>query len=248
MSFEGKVAYVAGAGGMGLRIAQDLTQAGAHVALADVKPAPGELPSGPEGNEYFEGDLTDDGFVEKTMAEWERRHGRLDYLVNTTGVLLFGRDRSCLEMDLDAWDRVMTVNLKSFVLTIRHAVPAMKRAGGGAMVHFSSIDALRGDDRPQDAYGCSKAAIIRLSKSVAIQLARQRIRSNVILPGPVHTPMQARWDNDPAALQRLSDFVPLGRIGAVEDMANACLFLLSDKAGFITGTELIVDGGLTARP
>jgi NAD(P)-dependent dehydrogenase (short-subunit alcohol dehydrogenase family) len=248
MSFEGKVAYVAGAGGMGLRIAQDLIQAGAHVALADVKPAPGELPSGPEGNEYFEGDLTDDGFVEKTMAEWERRHGRLDYLVNTTGVLLFGRDRSCLEMDLDAWDRVMTVNLKSFVLTIRHAVPAMKRAGGGAMVHFSSIDALRGDDRPQDAYGCSKAAIIRLSKSVAIQLARQRIRSNVILPGPVHTPMQARWDNDPAALQRLCDFVPLGRIGAVEDMANACLFLLSDKAGFITGTELIVDGGLTARP
>jgi NAD(P)-dependent dehydrogenase (short-subunit alcohol dehydrogenase family) len=248
MSFEGKVAYVAGAGGMGLRIAQDLIQAGAHVALADVKPAPGELPSGPGGNDYFEGDLTDDGFVEKTMAEWERRHGRLDYLVNTTGVLLFGRDRSCLEMDLDAWDRVMTVNLKSFVLTIRHAVPAMKRAGGGAMVHFSSIDALRGDDRPQDAYGCSKAAIIRLSKSVAIQLARQRIRSNVILPGPVHTPMQARWDNDPAALQRLSDFVPLGRIGAVEDMANACLFLLSDKAGFITGTELIVDGGLTARP
>jgi len=248
MSFEGKVAYVAGAGGMGLRIAQDLIQAGAHVALADVKPAAGEIPSGPGSNEYFEGDLTDDGFVEKTMAEWERRHGRLDYLVNTTGVLLFGRDRSCLEMDLDAWDRVMTVNLKSFVLTIRHAVPAMKRAGGGAMVHFSSIDALRGDDRPQDAYGCSKAAIIRLSKSVAIQLARQRIRSNVILPGPVHTPMQARWDNDPAALQRLSDFVPLGRIGAVEDMANACLFLLSDKAGFITGTELIVDGGLTARP
>jgi NAD(P)-dependent dehydrogenase (short-subunit alcohol dehydrogenase family) len=248
MSFEGKVAYVAGAGGMGLRIARDLIQAGAHVALADVKPAPGELPSGPGGNQYFEGDLTDDGFVEKTMAEWERRHGRLDYLVNTTGVLLFGRDRSCLEMDLDVWDRVMTVNLKSFVLTIRHAVPAMKRAGGGAMVHFSSIDALRGDDRPQDAYGCSKAAIIRLSKSVAIQLARQRIRSNVILPGPVHTPMQARWDNDPAALQRLSDFVPLGRIGTVEDMANACLFLLSDKAGFITGTELIVDGGLTARP
>jgi len=197
---------------------------------------------------FVVGSLLSKPTASHVMAEWERRHGRLDYLVNTTGVLLFGRDRSCLEMDLDAWDRVMTVNLKSFVLTIRHAVPAMKRAGGGAMVHFSSIDALRGDDRPQDAYGCSKAAIIRLSKSVAIQLARQRIRSNVILPGPVHTPMQARWDNDPAALQRLSDFVPLGRSGAVEDMANACLFLLSDKAGFITGTELIVDGGLTARP
>jgi 3-oxoacyl-[acyl-carrier protein] reductase len=248
MSFEGKVAYVAGAGGMGLRIAQDLIQAGAHVALADLKPAPGKLPSGPGSHGYFEGDLTDDRFVEKTMADWERQHGRLDYLVNTTGVLLFDRDQSCLEMDLELWDRVMAVNLKSFVLTIRHAVPAMKRAGGGAMVHFSSIDALRGDDRPQDAYGCSKAAIIRLSKSVAIQLARQRIRSNVILPGPVHTPMQARWDKDPAALERLSDFVPMGRIGSVEDMANACLFLLSDKAAFITGTELIVDGGLMARP
>ena len=248
MSFEGKVAYVAGAGGMGLRIAQDLIRAGAHVALADLKPAPEKTPAGPGSHTYFQGDLSDEGFVRKTITDWEQTHGRLDYLVNTTGVLLFGQDQSCLEMDLDVWDRVVTINLKSFVLTIRHAVPAMKRSGGGAMVHFSSIDALRGDDRPQDAYGCSKAAIIRLSKSIAIQLARQRIRSNVILPGPVHTPMQARWDKDPAALERLSDFVPIGRIGTVEDMANACLFLLSDKAAFITGTELIVDGGLTARP
>jgi 3-oxoacyl-[acyl-carrier protein] reductase len=248
MSFEGKVAYVAGAGGMGLRIAQDLIQAGTHVALADMKPALGDLPSGPGSHGYFQGDLTDEGFVQKTMAEWERKHGRLDFLVNTTGVLLFGRDQSCLDMDLEVWERVMTTNLKSFVLTTRHAVPAMKRAGGGAIVHFSSIDALRGDDRPQDAYGCSKAAIIRLSKSLAIQLARERIRSNVVLPGPVHTPMQARWDKDPAALDRLSDFVPMGRIGTVEDMANACLFLLSEKAAFITGTELIVDGGITARP
>jgi NAD(P)-dependent dehydrogenase (short-subunit alcohol dehydrogenase family) len=248
MSFEEKVAYVAGAGGMGLRIAQDLIQAGAHVALADVKPRPGQLSSGRGSHVYFEGDLTDEGFVQKTISDWDRKHGRLDYLVNTTGVLLFGRDQSCLEMDLKVWDRVMATNLKSFVLTSRHAVPAMRRCGGGAMVHFSSIDALRGDDRPQDAYGCSKAAVIRLSKSLAIQLARDHIRSNVILPGPVHTPMQARWDKDPVALARLSDFVPLGRIGTVDDMANACLFLLSDKAAFITGTELTVDGGLTARP
>src|SRR5262245_27232516 len=214
MSFAGKVAYVAGAGGMGLRIAQDLIGSGAHVALADLKPAPGELPAGPGSHQYFEGDLTEEGFVRTTIANWEHRHGRLDYLVNTTGVLWFGKDQSCLEMDLEVWDRVLAVNLKSIVLTARHAVPAMKRCGGGAMVHFSSIDALRGDDRPQDAYGCSKAAIIRLSKSIAIQLARQRIRSNVILPGPVHTPMQVRWDNDPSAVARLSDFVPMGRIGS----------------------------------
>jgi 3-oxoacyl-[acyl-carrier protein] reductase len=142
----------------------------------------------------------------------------------------------------------MAINLKSFAITARHAIPAMKRSGGGAMVHFASIDALRGDDRPQDAYGCSKAAIIRLSKSIAIQFARDRIRSNTVLPGPVHTPMQARWDHNAEARQSLANFVPLGRIGTVEDMAEACLFLLSDKASFITGTELVVDGGITARP
>ncbi len=249
MGFTNKVSFVAGGGGgMGLRIAQDLILAGAHVAIADLKEKPDGIPAGPGSHEYFEGDLTDDAFVKRTMVGWSERHGRLDHLVNTAGVLWFGRDQSCTEMDLEVWDRVMAINLKSFVLTIRHAVPAMRRSGGGSMVHFSSIDALRGDDRPQDAYGCSKAAMIRLSKSVAIQFARDRIRSNVILPGPVHTPMQARWDDNPAAREALSKHVPLGRLGTPADMAAACLFLLSDKAGFVTGTELAVDGGLTARP
>ena len=249
MDFNRKVAFVAGAGGgMGLAIARALLARGAFVAMADLKPAPDDLAAESNRHAYRQGDLTDEPFVAGAIGDWAKRHGRLDFLVNTTGVLWFGRDQSCTEMDLEVWDRVMAVNLKSFVLTIRHAVPAMKRAGGGAMVHISSIDALRGDDRPQDAYGASKAAIIRLSKSIAIQFGRDGIRSNAILPGPVHTPMQARWDKDAAALGRLAEFVPLGRIGTVEDMAAACLFLLSDEAGFITGTELIVDGGLTARP
>ncbi len=233
---------------MGLRIAQDLILAGARVAIADLKEKPDGIPEGPGSHAYFQGDLTDEAFVEGAIAGWARRHGRLDHLVNTAGVLWFDRDQSCTEMDLEVWDRVMSINLKSFVLTIRHAVPAMKRSGGGAMVHFSSIDAMRGDDRPQDAYGCAKAAIIRLSKSIAIQFARDRIRSNTILPGPVHTPMQSRWDADPAALEALARHVPIGRIGTALDMANACLFLLSDQAAFITGTELVVDGGLLARP
>jgi NAD(P)-dependent dehydrogenase (short-subunit alcohol dehydrogenase family) len=249
MSFAGKVAFVAGAGGgMGLAIAEALLAEGAQVALADVKPAPPGLGRAGDRHRYFEGDLTHSDFVSASISTWTEQQGRLDYLVNTTGVLWFDRDRSCTEMDLEVWDRVMAINLKSFVLTIRYAVPAMRRSGGGAMVHFSSIDALRGDDRPQDAYGASKAAVIRLSKSVAIQFARDRIRSNVILPGPVHTPMQARWDDNPLAREALSKHVPLGRLGTVDDMAAACLFLLSDKAAFITGTELTVDGGLTARP
>jgi NAD(P)-dependent dehydrogenase (short-subunit alcohol dehydrogenase family) len=249
MDFTGKVAFVAGAGGgMGLAIARALLARGAHVAMADLKPAAQETTTGSGERMYLQGDLTDEGFVAAGIRSWADRQGRLDYLVNTTGVLWFGRDKSCTEMDMAVWDQVMAINLKSFALTIRHAVPAMQRSGAGAMVHFSSIDALRGDDRPQDAYGASKAAVIRLSKSVAIQFARQNIRSNVILPGPVHTPMQARWDEDAAAVERLAQVVPLGRIGKIEDMVSACLFLLSDAASFITGTELAVDGGLTARP
>jgi 3-oxoacyl-[acyl-carrier protein] reductase len=249
MGFTGKVAFVAGAGGgMGLAIAQALLAQGAHVATADIKAAPAEIAPGGGSHVHLQGDLTNEAFVTGAIGSWAERQGRLDYLVNTTGVLWFGRDKSCTEMDMAVWDQVMAINLKSFALTIRHAVPAMQHSGGGAMVHFSSIDALRGDDRPQDAYGASKAAVIRLSKSVAIQFARQNIRSNVILPGPVHTPMQARWDEDAAAVERLAQVVPLGRIGKIEDMVSACLFLLSDEASFITGTELAVDGGLTARP
>ena len=249
MGFEGKVAIVAGAGGgMGLQIASDLVREGARVGMLDVKDEPAGMPDGPGGHRYFRGDVTDEDFVKRAIAETAAAHGRLDCLVNTTGVLWFDRDKSCTEMEMDVWDRVMAINLKSFAMTVKHAVPAMKKSGGGAMVHFASTDALRGDDRPQDAYGASKAAVVRLSKSIAIQFARDNIRSNSILPGPVHTPMQARWDNNEAAQDAIRRYVPLGRVGTVEDMANACLFLLSDKASFITGTELLVDGGIMARP
>ena len=249
MSFEGKVAVVAGAGGgMGLQIASDLISSGAHVTMLDLKDAPSGVPSGPGNSHYMQGDVTDEAFVKQAVSETVGTHGRLDHLVNTTGVLWFDRDASCATMDMDVWDRVMAINLKSFALTVRHAVPEMKKNGGGSMVHFASTDAIRGDDKPQDAYGCSKAAVVRLSKSIAVQFARDGIRSNTILPGPVHTPMQERWDDKPDVQAAIADYVPVGRIGTAQDMANACLFLLSDKASFVTGTELIVDGGITATP
>jgi len=153
-----------------------------------------------------------------------------------------------VDIDMDLWDRVIDINLRSFALTTRHAVPAMRLSGGGSMVHIASIDALRGDDKPQDAYGVSKAAILRLSKSLAIQFAADGIRSNVILPGPVRSPMQARWEASEEILAAVEQYVPLGRVGKTQDIANACLFLLSDQASFITGTELAVDGGCLAKP
>ena len=113
---------------------------------------------------------------------------------------------------------------------------------------LSSTQCLRGDDKPQDAYQVSKAGILALSKSIAIQFAKDQIRSNVILPSATESPMQARWFKDPELRRATAAGMPLGRVGTTEDMASACLFLLSEKASFITGTELAVDGGRTALP
>ncbi len=248
MSFSGKVAFVAGGGGgMGLAIGNALIAHGVHVAFADVKPTPMDIAPGPGNHLYFEGDLTDDGFVKGAIDSTASGFGGLDYLINTAGVLWFDRDKSVTEMDMDVWDQVMAINVKSFALTARHAVPHLKRRGGGAMVHFSSIDATGGDTPTQDAYGASKAAVIRLAKSLAIQFAGDNIRSNVILPGGTLSPMQERWADDKDAQDRAAGFVPLGRLGTTDDMADACLFLLSDAARYITGVELPVDGGITAH-
>jgi NAD(P)-dependent dehydrogenase (short-subunit alcohol dehydrogenase family) len=242
--FAGRTAVVTGAGGgMGLQIARDLLAAGARVAGIDVK----ACPAGLDDALYAQGDVSDDAFVRAAIARAVAATGRLDYLVNAAGILLFGEDRSLVEIELDVWNRVLAINLTGCMLTARHGIPHMEK-NGGAIVHISSIQCLRGDDRPQDAYQVAKAGILALSKSIAIQFAREKIRSNVILPGPTESPMQARWQADPALRHRTAAVVPLGRVGSVEDMADACLFLLSDRAAFITGTELIVDGGLMARP
>ena len=128
------------------------------------------------------------------------------------GVLWLDKDKSAVEMDLNVWDRVMAINLKGAVHSVRHAVPEMKRAGGGAMVHISTIQCVRGDDVPQDAYQASKAGLIAFSKSIAIQFARDNIRSNAILPGPTMTPMQARWEGKPELQAKVAARIPLGRL------------------------------------
>ena len=243
--FAGRTAVVTGAGGgMGLQIARDLLAAGAKVTAMDVKERPAEL----EGAAYAQGDVSDERFVAGAIGATVAESGRLDYLVNAAGVLWFGRDRSLLDIDLEIWNRVIAINLTGCMLTSRHAIPLMRRNGGGAMVHFSSTQCLRGDDRPQDAYQVAKAGLLALSKSIAIQFAPEKIRSNVILPSATESPMQARWEQDPELKRATAAGVPLGRVGTVQDMASACLFLLSDDASFITGTELLVDGGRMALP
>ena len=243
--FVGRTAVVTGAGGgMGLQIASDLLAAGATVAGIDVKDRPDAL----DDALYHQGDVSDQGFVAEAIGNAYAETGRLDYLVNAAGVLWFGRDRSLVEIELETWNRVIAINLTGCMLSARHAIPLMQKSGGGALVHFSSTQCLRGDDQPQDAYQVAKAGILALSKSIAIQFAKDNIRSNVILPSATESPMQARWDEDPELKRRTAEGVPLGRVGTTQDMANACLFLLSEQASFITGTELLVDGGRMALP
>lgn len=243
--FVDKTAVVTGAaGGMGRVVARDLAAAGATVTGIDLRDPPDGFPG-----TYARGDLTEWRFVEGTMADAADRTGRLDLLVNAAGLLAFGIDTSLAQIELVTWHRIIEINLTGAMLAARSALPRMRGAGnGGAMVHVSSIQCLRGDDQPQDAYQVAKAGIIAMSKSLAIQGAPDGIRSNTLIPGPSATPMQARWDEHPALRQATADAVPLRRVGLAEDLANAALFLLSDKASWITGTELVVDGGLMARP
>jgi len=246
--FTGRHAVVTGAGGgMGEAIARELLKAGARVTALDLKPQPESLNAFGDALRYRQGDIADDAFVASAIADAGKAHGGIDYLANVAGVLWFGRDRSALEIDMDVWDQVFAINLRAMVLTARHAVPFMRKTGrGGAMVHFSTIQWYRGDPNPQDAYQASKAGVCALSKSLAMQLAAENIRSNAICPGMALTPLQARWDND-ETLQAVASYAPLGRIGTADDMAMATLFLLSDAASYITGIELAVDGGLLMR-
>ena len=186
--------------------------------------------------------------LKKNLDKFYDKNKSIDYLINTTGVLWFEQDVSVTNINFDTWDKVFEINLKSMGYLAKLIIPKMKKNKFGSMVHISSVDALAGDDKPQDAYGASKAAMIRLSKSLAIQFASKNIRSNCILPGAVETPMQNRWKKNPLIKKQLSKNIPLQRIGSPKDIANTILFLLSDEGGYITGTEIIVDGGITAKP
>lgn len=247
--FAGKTAVVTGAGsGMGRQVAVDLLAAGANVAMLDLKDEPPDYRPYAGRALYMQGDLTDEAYVAASLKRALASFGGIDHLVNAAGILLFGKDKSVVEIDAAVWERVLAVNLTACARMIRLCVPHMLERPTSSMVHFSTIQCYRGDDKPQDAYQAAKAGLIALSKSVAIQFADKGLRSNVVVPGMVDTPLQARWDADPDARRRVAAFVPLKRIGRPSDLSNATLFLLSELASYVTGTELIVDGGLLARP
>ena len=248
LNFKGKTAVVVGAsGGMGLSIVDKLCLSNINVLMIDIKDPPKKYLKNKKIS-FSKIDVTNFTNLKKTLDNFYSKNKSIDYLVNTTGVLWFDKDISVINIDFDTWEKVFEINLKSMGYLAKLIIPKMKKNKFGSMVHISSVDALSGDDKPQDAYGASKAAMIRLSKSLAIQFANHNIRSNCILPGAVETPMQNRWKKNPLAKKRLTKNIPLQRIGSPIDIANTILFLLSDEGNYITGTEIIVDGGVTAKP
>jgi len=259
---EGKVAIVTGAGcvgpgwGNGRATAVRFAEEGAKIfavdlraeTLAETLQRTREVGGGIEPCLC---DVTDSGAVAAMVEACIARFGRVDILVNNVGGSAKGGP---VDMPEEVWDRQVDFNLKCVYLTCKHVLPVMVGQGGGAIVNTSSTSGLRWTGAAQSAYAATKAAIIQFSRVVAVEYAPHKIRVNTVVPGQLHTPMvearlagqRAGGDVDLLLKQRLAR-IPLGFMGDGRDTANAALFLASDEARFITGTEIIVDGGMTAR-
>lgn len=257
-----KVAIITGAGsvgagwGNGRASAVLFAREGARIVAVDLNPDSLQQTVDlvrNEGGEItpFTCDVTDSKQVLSLMNEAKDRYGRLDILVNNVG----GSDKGgATDLDEARWQRQLDYNLTSVYLTTRHVVPVMKEQGAGAIVNTSSTSGIRWTGAAQIGYASAKAAVIQFSKVAAVEYAPDGIRVNTVVPGQLHTPMvearlaRQRAGGDVAGLleERLRR-IPLGFAGDGRDTANAALFLASDEARFITGTEIIVDGGMSAR-
>ena len=248
MRLEGKVALISGgARGMGAAEAKMFAREGAKVVIGDVLEEEGrqtEAEINETGGEciFVPLDVTDESQWETAVSETVARFGRLDILVNNAGI---GGRAKVEDTTLELWDRVMDINAKGVFLGTKAAIPQMRKSGGGSIINISSIWGMVGSGSSA-AYHASKGAVRLFTKSTAIQYAKESIRANSIHPGPIATAM-TEFRADRELNQRFMDSTPMGRWAQPEEVAYGALYLASDESSFVTGSELVIDGGWTAQ-
>jgi len=248
---DGKVALISGgARGQGAAEARTFVREGARVVFGDVRDADGkevqeEIDAAGGDAVYVHLDVTSEADWRSAVQVTTDRYGKLDILVNNAGIVI---PRVPIdERTVEEWDRVMAVNARGVFLGTKHAIPAMRRAGGGSIVNISSIAGIGQSLHQEPAYAASKGAVRIFTKVTASQHARDGIRCNSVHPGPVDTEMFHSAFSDPEAMRRRLDRVPMRRMGTVDEIVAAVLYLASDDSSYVSGAELVIDGGALAQ-
>ena len=242
----GKVAVITGAAsGIGREAARRFAEEGARVCVADLADEPGRQTAEEVGGHYVHADVTDPEDVQRMYREASERFGGIDVLFNNAGISP-PDDGSILETEMDAWERVQNVNLKSVYLCCKHGIPHLLGRGGGSVVNTASFVAVMGAATSQISYTASKGGVLAMSRELGVQFARQGVRVNALCPGPVNTPLlQELFAKDPERAARRLIHLPMGRFAEAVEIANAALFLASDESSYMTASTFLVDGGLS---
>ena len=248
---DGKVALITGAGsGMGRCAAELFAREGAKVVIADYDDGAGRaavdaITANGGDASFVRADVSSAADTTAMVAHAVERYGGLHVLYNNAGVFP-ADDGGTLDTPEPTWDRVMEINLKGVWLGCRAGIPAMLASGGGSIINVASFVAIVGAATAQIAYTSSKGGVLSMTREIAVEYGRQGIRVNALCPGPIDTPLLAELMSDPARRQRRLVHIPMGRLGQAEELAKAALFLASDDSSYMTGSSLVVDGGITA--